>query len=178
MLIGDPSNFAIITESVNAWNETKDFCEGVLLYCVDGEIFPKGELISATLGHDLHCLKNNFSNPTINEELYKMDKDAAFLEIYYITYPSDWSKNNNYCYDISPDSFIDRGCFVFAVSDGKKVRILSAHSECYNKEESEFVFANSIVKESYVDVDDFKQVSKAFDVFMEAYENDMDNLGI
>ncbi len=46
MIIGDPYKFAILSEVINEWNIDDAFCNGVLLFCVNGDIYPK-EVVTA-----------------------------------------------------------------------------------------------------------------------------------
>lgn len=41
MLIGDPYKFAIFINTVKEWNIDDTFYSGVLLFSVDGGLFPK-----------------------------------------------------------------------------------------------------------------------------------------
>ncbi len=41
MIIGDPYKFAILSGVINEWNIDNTFCNGVLLFCVNGDIYPK-----------------------------------------------------------------------------------------------------------------------------------------
>ena len=132
MVIGDPFKFAIIIEVIKAWNpgDYKGFANGVLFFCVDGEIFPNF-VVNATLGYELH--NENFidklANPAVNAELYHMEKEKSFSEMYSITYPHySSSAENDHRYNITPQEFSDKNCLVFAVSNGEQVRIMASGS--------------------------------------------------
>lgn len=42
MLIGNPYQFSIFVDVIKEWNQDKtSYRNGVLLFCVDGQLFPK-----------------------------------------------------------------------------------------------------------------------------------------
>jgi len=94
------------------------------LFCFDGEIFPK-QVVTATLNYEINTLKDALTNITVNEELFDLEIERAFVSIYKTTFPEDYS-DNDYRYDVSPTSFSDIGCFAFAVSNGHQTRIMAA----------------------------------------------------
>ena len=53
MIIGNPHTFAIITQAVKEWNiEGSFWSSGVLLFCIDGALFPK-QIATATLNSEI-----------------------------------------------------------------------------------------------------------------------------
>lgn len=48
MILGDPYKFAILSGMIDEWNIDHVFCNGILLFCVDGDIYPR-EIVTATL---------------------------------------------------------------------------------------------------------------------------------
>ena len=56
MIIGDPYKFAILSEVINEWNIDGTFCNGVLLFCVNGDMYLK-EVVTATLGSEIEYLR-------------------------------------------------------------------------------------------------------------------------
>lgn len=88
MLIGDPYKFAIFINTVKEWNIDDTFYSGVLLFSVDGGLFPK-EIFNTTLIFEIQQLKENLMNIGADERLYHMPKDEAFAEIYNITFSED-----------------------------------------------------------------------------------------
>lgn len=124
MIIGDPYKFAIVTSSIQEWNIDDTFGNGILLLCVNGKLFPK-EIVTATLKCEIQILKEKLMNLTIDKELYNMQKDKAFAEIYNLTFPEDYEIENDYRFDITPLSLVDNDCYVFAVSNGECVRIVA-----------------------------------------------------
>ena len=163
MIIGDPYKFAIITGSINEWNVDDTFCNGVLLMCVNGNLFPK-EIVTATLKIDIQFLKKKLMNITVDEELYNMQKDKAFAEIYNITFPEDFEVDNDYRFDISTSSLADNNCFVFAVSNGEQVRII-ADKLNYIIEESRHDLDNINVSEAFVMLDELDAIIEKLDVY-------------
>ena len=122
MILGNPYKFSVFISTIKEWNIDNEFCNGVLLFCIEGNIFPK-KIVTATLKYEIQLLKEKLRNLITNERLYNMQRDKAFAEIYNITFPEDISIDNDYRFDITPESFADENCYVFAVSNGKKVRI-------------------------------------------------------
>ncbi|NBK93527.1 hypothetical protein D5278_16345 [bacterium 1XD21-13] len=125
MILGDPYKFAIIVKTIKEWNIDDAFCNGVLLFCINGNIFPK-EIFTATLKSEIRPLKEKLEALTVEKTLFHMEKEKAFKKIYNITFLEDWDKENDYRFDITPLIFADKGCYVFAVSNGRQVRILAA----------------------------------------------------
>lgn len=122
MIIGDPYKFAILSGVINEWNMDDTFCNGVLLFCVNGDIYPK-EVVTATLRCEIKYLKQKLKKLMTDKRLYAMPSQQAFAEIYGITFPEDIDSDNEDCFDITPASLSDHNCFVFAVCDGVNVRV-------------------------------------------------------
>ena len=125
MIIGDPYKFAILSGVINEWNIDDTFCNGVLLFCVNGDIYPK-EVVTATLRCEMEYLKQKLRNLTTDKRLYTLPPQQAFAEIYGITFPEDMDSDNEDCFDITPASLSDHNCFVFAVCNGVNVRVLAS----------------------------------------------------
>ena len=125
MIIGDPYKFAILSGVINEWNIDDTFCNGVLLFCVNGDIYPK-EVVTATLRCEIEYLKQKLRSLAIDKRLYALPPQQAFAEIYSITFPEDTDSDNEDCFDITPASLSDHNCFVFAVCNGVNVRVLAS----------------------------------------------------
>ena len=125
MIIGDPYKFAILSGGINEWNIDNTFCNGVLLFCVNGDIYPK-EVVTATLQCEIEYLKQKLRSLTIDKRLYALPPQQVFVEIYGITFPEDADSDNEDCFDITPASLSDHNCFVFAVCNGVNVRVLAS----------------------------------------------------
>lgn len=125
MIIGDPYEFAILSGVINEWNIDNTFCNGVLLFCVNGDIYPK-EVVTATLRCEIEYLKQKLRSLTIDKRLYALPPQQAFAEIYGITFPEDTDSDNEDCFDITPASLSDHNCFVFTVCNGVNVRVLAS----------------------------------------------------
>ncbi|TYQ15991.1 UNVERIFIED_CONTAM: immunity protein 42 of polymorphic toxin system [Acetivibrio alkalicellulosi] len=163
MMIGDPYKFSIIINTIDEWNIDGTWCNGVLLFCVDGNFFPK-EVVSATLKTEVPLLKKNLKNLTIDEELYNMQKDKAFVEIYNITFPFDTHIDNDYRFDISPLSFSDSNCYVFAISNGKQVRIMASKLN-YIIKDSRHDLKSINVNETFIDISELNKIISEIDIF-------------
>lgn len=161
MILGNPYQFSITIDVVEKWNlkDAYSFYNGILIFGIDGKIFPH-RLVNATLGSEVPNLIRQFSHIPINKKLFNMKKKEAFLEIYHITHPEDVDIDDDYSYDVTPYSFGDINCFVFAVSNGEQVRILASCLE-YRIEEGIHEMANIEITEAYISVDEMAEfVSK------------------
>ena len=94
MILGNPYKFSVFISTIKEWNIDNEFCNGVLLFCIDGNIFPK-KIVTATLKCEIQLLKEKLRNLITNERLYNMQRDKAFAEIYNITFPEDISIDND-----------------------------------------------------------------------------------
>lgn len=156
MMLGNPYKFSIIIDIIDEWNIDDAFCNGVLIFCVDGKFFPS-EVISATLKCEVQPLREKLRNFTIDEKLYNMQKDKAFVEMYNITFPFDTYADNDCRFDISPLSFSDDNCFAFAVSNGKQVRIMASKLN-YIIEDSRHELKNINVSEAFIDISELNKI--------------------
>lgn len=163
MIIGDPYKFSIFIKTIKEWNIDETFCNGVLLFCVDGNIFPK-EIVNATLKCEVPPLKEKLKNLTIDESLYNMQKDKAFIEMYNVTIPEDIDVYNDYRFDISPLSFSDCHCFVFAVSNGEKVRIMAAKLN-YIMMDSRHELTDADISETFITVNELNEITSKLDIY-------------
>lgn len=155
MIIGNPDCFAVIVDVVECWNVDRTFQNGILFLAVDGEIFPK-EIQSATLSYEFHELIDSLKNIPVNEEIFSLPTQKAYTELYNLVYPEDWNIDNDYRYMLSTPSLYDNDYLVFAVSNGEKVRILSAKPD-YCKEEDVYIFEGEIT-ETFVDISEMNDI--------------------
>ena len=162
MILGDPYKFSIIIDTIKEWNIDDAFCNGVLFFCVDGNFFPK-EIVTATLKCEVQLLKENFKNLTVDEDLYNMQKDKAFVKIYNITFPEDVNIDNDYRFDISPQSFSDSDCYVFAISNGEQVRIMAAKLN-YIIKTSRQELKNLDITDAYITIKELNKIISEIDI--------------
>ena len=158
MIFGDPYKFAIISKKIKEWNMDENFCNGVLLFCVNGGMFPK-EILTAPLNSEINPLKEKLQNISVNIEIFNMNKEEAFKQIYNVTFPEDNNIDNDYQFDITPLSFPEDNCYIFAVSDGVLVRILAAKLK-YIVEESRHVLQNVDINETFISVEEMREIAK------------------
>lgn len=163
MILGNPYKFSIIIDTIKEWNIDEAFCNGVLLFCIDGNFFPK-EVITATLKCEVQLLRENFKNLTVDEKLYNMQKDKAFVEIYNMTFPLDTDIDNDYRFDISPQSFSDNDCYVFAISNGEQVRIMASKLN-YVMKDSRHELNGISVSETFIDISELNKVMSEIGTF-------------
>ena len=163
MILGNPYKFSVFISTIKEWNIDNEFCNGVLLFCIEGNIFPK-KIVTATLKYEIQLLKEKLRNLITNERLYNMQRDKAFAEIYNITFPEDISIDNDYRFDITPESFADENCYVFAVSNGKKVRIMATKLN-YIGEESRHELSNVDISETFIEIEDLNQIISQLEIY-------------
>lgn len=156
MIIGDPYKFSLLIERIDAWNVDRTFSNGVLLFSIDGNYFPK-EIMTIELKGELRHLKEKLLNPVVNEKIFSMQTKQAFTEIYNITFPEDIDEYNDYSFDISPEAFSDKDCFVFVVSNGGKVRIMAAYLE-YILSESRHNLQNAKIIETVISTEELEKI--------------------
>lgn len=159
MVIGDPYKFSICVQTIREWNLDDTFCNGVLLFCIDGALFPN-EIITATLKSEIPPLQDSLSHVALNDLIYNMQKDAAFKEMYNLTFPEDMDIDNDYRYFISPSSLADYGCFAFAVTNGTFVRILAAKLN-YCVELSQYSLDGIEINETIISATELNQMVNA-----------------
>ena len=163
MIIGDPYKFAILSGVINEWNMDDTFCNGVLLFCVNGDIYPK-EVVTATLRCEIEYLKQKLKKLMTDKRLYAMPSQQAFAEIYGITFPEDMDSDNGDCFDITPASLSDHNCFVFAVCDGVNIRILASEL-AYERENSRHRLENIIISETFLTVGELREIIAVLEGF-------------
>lgn len=163
MILGNPYKFSVFISTIKEWNIDNEFCNGVLLFCIEGNIFPK-KIVTATLKYEIQLLKEKLRNLITNEILYNMQRDKAFAEIYNITFPEDISIDNDYRFDITPESFADENCYVFAVSNGKEVRIMATKLN-YIVEESRHELSNVDISETFIEIEDLNQIISQLEIY-------------
>ncbi len=150
VVIGDPYKFSVILQTIPEWNIDDTFCNGILLFGVNGDIYPS-KILTATLTSEIQPLKEKLTSLATDECLFSMEKKEAFKKIYDITMPEDTNIENDYRFDISPMSFADDGCFVFAIRSGCRVRILASQLK-YNIKESRHDFEDIYVNEAILEL--------------------------
>lgn len=162
MTYGDPFKFSIIVDIIADWNLDNTFQNGVLAFCVDGIFFPN-EIVNATLKREVPILKDKLKTIVVDKSLFTMPKENAFKEMYLLTYPTDYEKENDYRFCISPDSLRDHHYFIFAVSDGEAVRILASELE-YSLAESVHELHDIEINESFLSLIELNAMTNKIDL--------------
>ena len=171
MILGDPYKFAVITQEIKEWNTCNTFCNGVLLFCIDGEIFPK-TIDTATLTYELSGYEKKLTTIVDDNKLYNMQKEEAFVCIYDLVHPEDWDIDNDYRFDFSPETLSNANgdCKVFVVSNGENVRIMAASEIKYNKEESRHELDNIAISDTTIKVEEFHEIMSALKSYIDDYK--------
>ena len=163
MVLGDPYEFSIFIQTIEEWNINDSFCNGILFFGINGDIYPK-EIVSATLKYEIPVLEENLLNITIDNELYYMQKEKAYKKIYNITFPEDIDIGNDYRYEISPTIFSDNDYYIFAVSNGERVRILASKLN-YIIEESRHELENIDISEVFIDIEYLNKIISKLKIY-------------
>ena len=71
MIFGNPYQFAIIAKTIKEWNIDENFCNGILLFCVNGSFFPK-EVLTAPLNSEINPLKEKLQHISVDIEIFNM----------------------------------------------------------------------------------------------------------
>lgn len=157
MISGNPYKFAVLSGVINEWNLDDTFGNGVLLICINGDIYPK-EIVTATLRCEIEYLRQKLRNLTTDKRLYVLSPQQAFAEIYDITFPEDTQNDNNDCFNITPAALSDCNCFVFAVRDEINIRIL-ASKLTYETENSRHKLENISISETFLTAGELEEVT-------------------
>ena len=135
MLLGDPYRFAVLAE-----------------------VIPAREIVTAPLKGELYWLREKLQHLSVEEALYQLPKAQAFAAIYARTYPEDRAPDNDYRFDLTPDSLADQGCFVFAVASGDKVRILAA-ALAYDAGRSRYELEQALISEAFLSAGEIAEIA-------------------
>lgn len=154
MNIGDPYLFSIIISKVEEWNIDDAFDNGVLFFCINGELFPK-KIINATLKYEIPMLKEKLLNVAIDKRLFNLPSDKVLVELYDFTFSEEDDRDDDYRFNVTPDCFADLDYYMFAVSDGNRVRIL-ATKLCYERKNARHILQNLDIHETYVSLDEMR----------------------
>lgn len=158
MILGDPARFAVIFEIVNKWNIDSSFNNGILMFSIDWKVYPRNEIINATLNFEIPNLKKCMSNICVDEQIFGLPKYEAFIKIYNLRFPEDWNVDEDYRFDISPVIFSDNNCLIFAVSNGSMVRVLATSNLEYVKAESRYNLKNIEVSDTYITIEEWNEI--------------------
>jgi hypothetical protein len=151
-IIGDPYQFSIVIGDVKEWNapnSSHSFFNGLLVFSINGELFPSKEVLNATLSCEIHWLKEDLKAIVVNEEIFCMEKEKAFIEMYNKRFPENIDISEDFRYYISPQEFGDKGYYVFAVSNGKQIRIMVSKLK-YIKKHSRHNLNNIHINEVFI----------------------------
>lgn len=158
MILGEPARFAVIFEIVDEWNVDSSFNNGILMFSVDWKVYPGNEIINATLNFEIPNLKECMSNIGVNEQIFGLPPNEAFITIYNLRFPEDWDVDEDCRFDISPEVFSDNNCLIFAVSNGSMIRILATSNLEYIKPESRYNLKNIEVSETYITIEEWNEI--------------------
>ncbi len=156
MLIGDPSRFAFLLERVPQWEN--GYLNGLMFLIVNDSIYPR-EVRTTTLCCELPELldaQSALRNPVIDTALFRMETAECFRRITEAVYPEDHETDNDYRYLIPFHEINDSGFSMFAVSDGKSVRILVGEWE---------QGVHSFVEETVILMEEYRRIAEQLQEF-------------
>ncbi len=166
MILGDPYKFSIFIQTIKEWNYDDTFNSGVLLFCVNGDIFPK-EIHTMPLNYEISELETRLKNLGVDKALFAMEKTAAYKAIYNMRSPEDSSIANDYRFDITPLTFLENDycrCCIFAVSNGCQVRFLAAKLK-YNRKKFRDDLENISISEAFTSVEELDEIVTKLKVY-------------
>jgi hypothetical protein len=156
MHLGDPYKFSVVFEPIYEWSDNT-YTNGVLLLIIDGKLFPKEEVSTAELNVDINFLQRSLTNITINDGIYTMKKEKAFIEIYN---SAPTIVDNNF--QIAPCTLSDRDYCIFAMGNGKQIRIIGTKL-VYNWEESTHCLNDLDISEAFITYNELNQILYGLD---------------
>ncbi len=168
MTLGNPYKFAVLVDTIKDWNIDDTFCNGLLLFFVDGCLYPN-EIITATLRCEVEPLIQKLANPAVDKRLYGLSAQQAFSEIYRISFPDNIDVASDNRFDISPPSLSDHGYFLFSVSDGTSIRILASKLE-YKPEVSRHNLHDIAVNEVHIETSELNEIALGLNGFIDSWE--------
>lgn len=169
MIIGDPYVFSVIFDRVKLWNSAQGDNNGFFALSISGKLFPKC-IINAVVDTSLHEVLNSLNNIPVDDELFSMDKEKALTKLCDLVYPSDWDIDNDYRYELAPTALTDEGCYVFAVSNNDKIRIIASELD-YDIEESTLITEGADIQEVIIDKNELNQISDEIKSAIDGFKN-------
>ena len=76
VVIGEPYKFSVILQTIPEWNIDDTFCNGILLFGVNGDIYPS-KILTATLTSEIQPLKEKLTSLATDECLFSMEKKES-----------------------------------------------------------------------------------------------------
>lgn len=173
MLFGNPEKFAFVIEKVPEWSD-ESFANGLLYVFIKWEMYPN-EVRNTTISDDLQFLLDK-ERPygmyyLVNDkELYALSDKKLFAELRRVRCPwlffddddEDQYPEEDYRFDLELDELSLARYNLFAISNGRYVRILIGHWD--NPESFELVNSVRIT---------LKEFTKIRDELWEYYEKEI-----
>lgn len=172
MIIGDPYVFSVIYDRVKMWNSAQGGNNGFFALSVYGELFPKC-INNAVVDTSLHEVWESLNNIPVDKELYSMDKEKALTKLCDLVYPSDWDIDNDYRYELAPPALTDESCYVFAVSNNDKIRIIAAELD-YDIDESTLITEGADIQEVIIDKNEMNQILDEIKSAIDGFNKNID----
>lgn len=165
MVFGDPNRFAVIVKAIDAWNETQiigstsKFYNGILIFCVDGFLFPQVEIAVSTLCVDVPWFIRLIERvPDVDQySLFESDKKDAFCFLLNNSF-SDTEENDavrNFL--VSPPILSDKQDMIFCIKKDNMFRIIASHVD-YNIEQSAYNLGSNVISETYIPVNEIESI--------------------
>ncbi|MBQ9513291.1 MAG: hypothetical protein IJR58_08870 [Lachnospiraceae bacterium] len=174
MVFGDPNRFAVIVKVIDEWNEKRElrsrlkFYNGILIFCVDGFLFPQVEVAVSSLCVDvpwfirlIECVPN-----ADKYDLFELDKVDTFCFLLNNSF-SDTKENDDVRYFlVSPPTLSDKQNMIFFIKKDNMFRIIASHVE-YDLERSDYYLGSNIIRETYISVNEIEPIIEGLKGFIE-----------
>lgn len=169
MIIGDPYKFAVMFDIVKEWNVSLSDENGFFALCIDGKLFPN-IVINACVFSSVYDVIESLNSIPVNEEIYEMEKEKAFMSLYELVYPDfDNDRDNDYRYLISTSDLTDLRYLVFAVEGKGKIKLFATKTE-YNFEEERDIFDNLEITEIILEKDEINRIIIQLEEIMQSHD--------
>ena len=163
MVVGDPFRFAVIYETVECWNYDETFHNWLLFFSINSKLYPYSvDDFSSTLASEIPILADSLKNIVVDKEIYSLKTVDAYTKLYNMALPDDYDIPNDYRYVISPPTIAHFDYYIFAVSNGKKVRVLASKLK-YDIINSIYKLNNIKIREVYVPCTDMYMIIYGLD---------------
>ena len=157
VIIGNPYRASFFVKVIDEWNDDiPSFRNGVFLLCIDGELFPKS-INTSTLNVDIPDVMDRLCGIPLNEKIFNMGKEDAYIEMYNMTFPKEGGCDYGCRFYISPPGLYDYNCYAFAVRSKSQVRFMAARLK-YVVDESASDLSNAVISDAIITHDELNEI--------------------
>jgi hypothetical protein len=120
MILGDISEIAVLYEIIEEWSDDT-WKNGLFNIIIDNKYVMK-EIIASTINSELNALSFRLGRIREDSELFFLEKEKAFIEMYLRIHPENIESESDYSYSITPNEFLDY--HILSVSYEGKTRFI------------------------------------------------------